>query len=142
VFRRHASCSAANTITCDGTGAIADIEVRPEGIALYRGEHPDAIVHTNHYMTEEYRQYEDRRLPDSFPRFDRMSELVRQHWGQITVDHLKGFLADHQNAPGSICRHGLTNMHTTSGHIAEPERGLLHIRRGHGCTGVWETFEL
>jgi len=31
-------------------------------------------------------------------------------------------------------------MHSTSGHIAEPQRGVMHVRRGHGCLGSWETY--
>jgi len=140
LFRRHPMCSAANVVLSDGQGQIADIECRPEGIALYGGEHPDAIVHTNHYLTEEFKPLESGSLPDSFARYRRMTELIRQNWGKITVELLKEMLADHEGEPVGICRHGAEEMHTTSGHIAEPQRGLLHVRRGHGCLGSWETY--
>ncbi len=142
LFRRHPQCSAANTIVCDGEGDIADIEARPEGMALYAGDHSDAIVHTNHYLSAEFRPLETGSLPDSFARHSRMTEMVRRQWGEITVESIKAMLADHQGDPAAICRHGHNNWHTTSGHIAEPLKGLLHLRRGHGCTGVWETFEV
>jgi len=140
LFQRHPVCSAANTVLCDGQGEILSLEIRPEGAAPYRGEHPDAIIHTNHYLSAEFRPLETGSLPDSFPRHARMSALVREHWGRITVETLQAFLADHAGDPAGICRHGAGDMHTTSGHIAEPERGLLHIRRGHGCLGSWETY--
>lgn len=142
LFRRHAQCSAGNTVLCDGEGNIADIESRPEGIALYRGEHPDAIVHTNHYLTDEFTRFETVSLPDSFTRLRRMQRLVQEHWGRITVDLLKKMLSDHDGDPAGICRHGEKGMHTTSGHIAEPRKGLLHIRRGHGCLGSWRTYRV
>jgi len=73
-----------------------------------------------------------------------MTALVREHWGAITVERLAEFLADHDDADASgtsgICRHGLRGMHTTSGHIAEPQKGIVHIRRGHGCLGTWRTY--
>lgn len=142
LFQEHRVCSAANTILCDGQGQILSLEIRPEGVALYAGEHPDAIIHTNHYLSAEFRPLEGGSLPDSLARYRRMSELVRAHWGQITVKTLQTFLADHEGDPAGICRHGAVSMHTTSGHIAEPEKGLLHIRRGHGCLGSWETYEV
>jgi isopenicillin-N N-acyltransferase like protein len=142
LFREHRTCSAANIVLGDGQGQIASLEVRHEGVALYHGAHPDGIVHTNHYLSDEFSVLETGSLPDTFPRHQRMSTLIRQHWGQITVETLKGFLADHDGDPAGICRHGAVDMHTTSGHIAEPQKGLLHVRRGHGCLGSWETYDV
>ncbi len=142
LYQAHAVCSAANTVLGDGEGGLADIEARPEGIALYPGDHPDAIIHTNHYHSAAFQHYETGSLPDSFARHARMTALVRERWGAITVDALKTMLADHEGDPAGICRHGAGGMHSTSGHIAEPQKGLLHIRRGHGCLGSWETYEV
>jgi len=142
LFRSHRVCSAANTLLGDGTGQMANLEIRAEGVAIYPGEHPDAIVHTNHYLSADYRALETGSLPDSFARHQRMSDLVREHWGRITVERLQEMLADHQNDPTAICRHGGGGWHSTSGHIAEPQKGILHIRRGHGCLGWWETYQV
>ncbi len=142
LFRKYPQCSAGNTVLCDGEGNIADIESRPEGIALYTGDHPDAIIHTNHYLTEEFKHFETGSLPDSFARHQQMTRLVREQWGHITVDVLKEMLSDHAGDPAGICRHGARGMHTTSGHIAEPLKGLLHIRWGHGCLGSWQVYRV
>jgi isopenicillin-N N-acyltransferase-like protein len=142
LYREHPQCSAANTVLCDGRGAITSMESRPEGVALYAGDHPDAIVHTNHYLSAAFKHHETGSLPDSFTRHARMTALVRERWGAITVETLKGFLADHAGDPAAICRHGERGMHSTSGHIAEPAKGLLHVRRGHGCLGTWETYHV
>mgnify|MGYP000849903180 FL=1 len=140
LYDQHAVCSAANIVTSDAGGAIADLEIRPEGVARYVGDHPDAIIHTNHYLSHAFRPLETGSLPDSFSRHRRMTELVREAWGTITVETMQAFLADHEGDPAGICRHGARGMHSTSGHIAEPQRGVMHVRRGHGCLGSWETY--
>jgi hypothetical protein len=33
-------------------------------------------------------------------------------------------------------------MHSIAGYIAEPARGLLHIRCGHGCLGAWQSYQV
>ena len=142
LLQTHRTCSAGNVVLCDGQGNIADVEVRPEGIALFDDEHPDIRLHANHYVTKEFASLETNSLPDSCPRLDRIRELVKQAWGSITVDTLKEILSDHQGDPAGICRHGAGYMRSTSGYIAEPAKGLLHVRRGHGCTGTWHAYEV
>jgi hypothetical protein len=133
LLRQHRTCSAANVMLCDGEGQVGDIEVRPEGIARFRDEHADCCVHANHYLTPEFAAY---------PRLDRMRVLIQENWGKITVEVMKRILADHQGDPGGTCRHGAENMHSISGYIAEPAKGVLHVRRGHGCLGTWQAYEV
>ena len=140
LLAQHRLVSANNLVLADGAGRLADVEERPEGIALYDDDHPHRRIHTNHYVSPQFAPLETHSLPDSCPRLDRMRELVQQQWGALTVDSLKTILADHANDPGGICRHGESGWHTISGYIAEPAEGLLHVRRGHGCLGTWETY--
>ena len=140
LLARNRTCSAANVVLCDGEGRIDTVEVRPEGIARYQDTHPDACLHTNHYLAPAFTVHESGYLPDSCPRLDRLRVLVQEHWGTITVDTVKCMLADHENDPGGICRHGAVQMHSISGYIAEPEKRLLHVRRGHGCLGAWTAY--
>ena len=142
ILKRNPTCSAGNMVLCIGSGEIADVEIRPEGVVRYGGEHPDAILHTNHYLTREYAPHEDGTLPDSPPRLARIQDLVQENWGGITVDTMKRILADHQGDPAGICRHGDTRMHSVAGYIADPARSVLHVRRGHGCLGTWEAYEV
>ena len=74
------------------------------------------------------------------PDADRMRDLVKEHWGDITVDTMKAILSDHDGDPAAICRHGAVDMFSISGYIAEPAKGLLHVRRGLGCTGTWTAY--
>ena len=138
----HKTCSAHNVVICDGVSGIADVEIRPEGIAVFQDDGPDWRVHTNHYVTPGFARHEDNALPDSCDRLDRMRLQLKEHWGEITVDTMKAILADHEGDPAGICRHGTENMHSISGYIAQPAEGVLHVRRGHGCLGTWTAYEV
>jgi isopenicillin-N N-acyltransferase like protein len=140
LLRRHRLCSANNLVLADGHGQVADVEERPEGVAVFADEHPQGRLHTNHYVTAEFQRYETNSLPDSCPRLDRLRALVAERWGAVTLENMQAILADHENDPGGICRHGAEGMHTISGYVAEPARGVLHVRRGHGCLGTWQTY--
>jgi isopenicillin-N N-acyltransferase like protein len=142
LLARHRVVSANNLVLADGAGHLADVEERPEGIAVYDDDHPHQRVHTNHYVTSQFAALETNSLPDSCPRLDRLRALVQQHWGGITVDTMQTILADHEHDPGGICRHGAEGLHTISGYIAEPAQRALHVRRGHGCLGTWQTYTL
>ena len=142
LLKSHRACSAHNVVMCDGAGSVGDMEIRPEGVAVFEDDDPDWRVHTNHYLTPCFARYEDNTLPDSPPRRDRMRRLIKEHWGRINVDTMKALLGDHDGDPAGICRHGAVNMHSISGYIAEPSRGLLHVRRGHGCIGTWSAYEV
>ena len=137
VVRDTRLCSAGNMVFCDGQGGIADVEIRPEGVALYEDEDPDRRLHTNHYISPEFTGFEDGNTPDSCPRLERFRQLVGAAWGDITVDDLKAFLADHDGDPGGVCRHGAKGSWSVAGYIADPAAGVLHVRRGLGCTGTW-----
>jgi predicted choloylglycine hydrolase len=140
LLERHNASTAGNVVLADGQGEIADVEFRPEGTAIYRDEHPDMRLHSNHYVAPEFAAFEDNTVADSPARLCRMRTLLKKSWGRITVDVLKEVLADHEGDPAGICRHGASNWHTVFGYIAEPARRLFHLRRGHGCLGTWGTY--
>jgi len=142
ILAAHRACSAANALIADATGTVRDVEVRPEGIALFTDDHPDWVIHANHYLTPQFACHETNSLADSCPRLDRMRALVKAAWGTITVASIQEMLADHAGDPAGICRHGDRGMHSISGYIAEPAQRLLHVRRGHGCLGSWTTYEV
>jgi hypothetical protein len=135
-------CSAANVVLCDGSGGIADVEVRPEGTAVYRDAHADVRLHTNHYVTKEFARHEDGTLADSCPRLDRIRMLIRESFGKITVDRMKAILSDHEGDSAAICRHGATGLHSICGYIADPASGLFDVRRGYGCDGHWQQYRM
>ena len=142
LLNANRTCSAANVVICDSEGEIASVEIRPESISQFSDDDKDWRIHTNHYLSKEFAEYEDNYLSDSCDRFERIRSLVRNQWGHITVDTMKQILADHAGDPAGICRHGETGMHSISGYIAEPGERVLHVRKGHGCTGTWNSYEV
>jgi hypothetical protein len=142
LLRNERACGAANIVLCDSQGDFASVEVRPDRVVVFVDDHQDRLVHTNHYLSEEFASH-DKPQPNSYQRLARMRALIQEHWGCIDVETLKGFLSDHEGDPTGICRHGgPTESHSIAGYIAEPAKGLLHIRRGHGCLGSWQTYEV
>jgi isopenicillin-N N-acyltransferase-like protein len=142
ILAEHRTCSAANALIADAEGNVRDIEVRPEGISRFIDDHPDWVIHANHYLTNQFACHETNSLADSCPRLDRMRELVQAEWGRVDVGTMQRILADHQGDPAAICRHGDKGMHSISGYIAEPAKRILHVRRGHGCLGSWTAYEV
>ncbi|MEE2657606.1 MAG: C45 family peptidase [Candidatus Latescibacterota bacterium] len=142
LLRRFRACSAGNMVFCDGDGGVADVEIRPDSVAVYDDEHECRRLHTNHYVTEEFADFEDGNIPDSVPRLDRIRALVAERWGEINVEVLQEMLADHSGDPDGICRHGGKGIYSIAGYIAQPAQGVLHVRRGLGCTGTWSTYEV
>lgn len=134
--------SAANLVLCDGAGQIADVEIRPEGVAFFPGHHPDARLHANHYLTPEFAAYESGKYADSPARLRRLRTLIEEHWGRLNVETLQAILADHDGDPAAICRHGGSGIWSISGYIADAARRVLHVRRGQGCTGTWTAYEV
>ena len=141
VLKGNATCSAGNMVVCM-PGQIADYEIRPEGTVEYRSSDPDCIIHANHYESPDYAGYETNSLADSCPRADRMRSLVQEAYGEISVNSRKGILADHEGYPAAICRHGAEDMISVSGYVADATNRVLHVRRGHGCTGTWTEYEV
>lgn len=142
ILRQHRACSAGNMVFCDGEGGLADVEIRPDGIALFDDLRSCQRLHTNHYVSDTFARHEDGNTPDSVPRLDRIRALVGEIFGDVTVDSLKRLLADHDGDPGGICRHGARGSWSVAGYIADPAAGILHVRRGLGCTGTWSEYEV
>ena len=146
-------CSNGNYVLCDGAGEIADIELTSDGPLELAGNGAGAIAHSNHYLCAPHACAENfaRSLPDSFPRLERMRELLESRAGRLTVDDVKRFLSDHDGHPTSICRHPHSGADdpmlpasglTAASLIAEPDHGRLHVSRGNPCTSAYVTYHL
>lgn len=146
-------CSNGNYVLCDGQGEIADIELTSEGPYEVSEGGPGALVHSNHYLCQPHACPDNfaLSLPDSFPRMQRMQELVHRRLGRMTVDDLKEILRDHDGHPVSICRHPHAGFddpilpssgRTVASLIAEPDRGRLHVARGNPCEASYATYSL
>lgn len=67
----------------------------------------DILTHSNHYLTDRFKKNDmvDVLTPDSPDRIARISQLINEHYGKITLATMMEILADHDKFPCSICRH-------------------------------------
>lgn len=142
ILHLHPVSSCANMVFCDGQGRVADTEIAPGRVLLQGEEDADVRLHTNHWLHPEFAAAQPAYADESRLRLERIRALVHQHWGALDVGCLQEILADHQGDPGAICRHGEGGTHSVAGYIAEPAKGLFHVRRGHGCSGTWRSYKV
>ena len=104
----------------------------------------DILAHANHYVSLPMRRYEADRniIAGSVIRHNRAMRLLRENYGQLSVERLQEFLADHANYPGSICKHG-PDVVTVFSLVIKLEERRAWIGRGRPCetTYVEHTLE-
>jgi hypothetical protein len=153
VLRNNPVCSSGNYVLCDGEWRIADAELTPEGFEVLEDGGAGYLTHANHYLCGAHACAANYAVsvPDSFPRQERIRELVAGKFGSLTVDDFQQFLADHSGHPTSICRHPhrgpdhpsvSARGRTVASLIAEPAAGCLHVSRGNPCTEPYVTYEV
>ena len=107
-------------------------------------DRPDAdgiLAHTNHYANEDMQRFESSdHVAGSCLRLERARELGRG--GPFTVDTLRGALADHENAPDSICRHGDApkDVKTVFWCVADVTAGEIAYGRGNPCDSEHQVY--
>jgi isopenicillin-N N-acyltransferase-like protein len=146
-------CSNGNYMLADGTGAIVDVELTSDGPFVIEADSVGFLVHSNHFLCTEHACDANfqHSLSDSFPRLNRMHQLIGEQFGTIAVSDLRRFLSDHRGHPVGICRHShagpsepmLGNSgKTVAALIAEPELRRLHVALGNPCENPFATFSL
>jgi isopenicillin-N N-acyltransferase like protein len=135
--------SNGNYVLCDGAGAIMDVEATTEGVELIRDNGAGFLVHTNHFLCPRYARKEnfEKSWQDSFPRIDRMNQLIRSSYGGVTVARMQEFLRDHSGRPTGICRHD-GESRTVASLIAEPDHRRLHVAAGYPCQSRYVTYSM
>lgn len=153
LFHNIPLASNGNYVLCDGAGAILDVEATTAGPQILKDEGAGYLAHTNHFVCARYANREnwDRSLPDSFPRLDRIHEMIQEDLGSITADRIKTYLSDHSNHPSSICRHPQTADlekgfetagRTVASMISEPARGRMYVALGNPCESPFVTYAM
>ncbi len=146
-------CSNGNYVLCDGSGGILDVELTSDGAHFLEDDGAGFIAHSNHYLCSAHACQENysQSLPDSFPRLQRMRQLIAEQFGSLTVEKMQHILADHHGLPTSICRHPhdghsdpiLPNTgRTVAAIIAEPQHGRFHIASGNPCESPFIELQL
>lgn len=153
LMRQVPVCSNGNYVLCDGAGAILDVELNSDGPTLIEDDGTGFLVHSNHYLCGPHACEANyaQSLKDSFPRLERMRELIALKFGSISVDDVKSFLSDHDNFPVGICRHPHegedydilpASGKTVAALIAEPTRGKMHVSFGNPCENGFVEYRI
>jgi isopenicillin-N N-acyltransferase-like protein len=91
----------------DAGGEAIGIEATPDDLFVLEPEH-GLLVHANHFQSPvaqlKLTDLNIARLPETIYRERRVSRLLRQAAGRITVDTLKSVLADSYGSPDAVCR--------------------------------------
>jgi isopenicillin-N N-acyltransferase-like protein len=137
--------SSYNNVLVDREGGVANVEGSATDAIVSGADERGRIVHTNHYVCDAMLRYEGD--PEyatlSATRYRRAADLLgAAPEGTITMDMLQGFLADHESAPDSLCRHEAperTSL-TCFWSVADVTDGRIHFGRGNPCDSVTQEF--
>lgn len=112
-----ARASAYNTVFAHQDGQLIDVEASATAFDELRLDETGVLAHTNHYICPVMSRFEGD--PDyaqrSAIRQRRVGALMAEHAarpGTVTTQALRATLADHVNAPDSVCRHPTTKRRT------------------------------
>jgi isopenicillin-N N-acyltransferase-like protein len=138
--------SCGNYVLVD-RDALVNVETTPDGFAVL-GDEDGCLAHSNNFIDRTLAADDTlvRTLTDSPPRYRRMSQLLKEKRGAITLDDAKAWLSDHDHYPTGICRHADPNqpsdLATMYAVICEPDKGLLHVAAGNPCSNPFHTYSL
>lgn len=135
--------SAYNTVLADHTGAVVNLEASATAYACWGPSRDGTLVHTNHYLAEQMRRYEERDEDTcgSSDRFDRAcflaSALARSGADGLGLRRL---LSDHEGRT-PICRHGGGEaVKTVFWCIAELSTGTVTYGRSNPCDSEPDSY--
>jgi isopenicillin-N N-acyltransferase-like protein len=133
-----ARASSYNNIFAGSDGDVVDVEGSATDAFVYSLDDEGVLVHTNHYVCDAMLRFEDD--PDyarlSALRFERARELLHARpAGTVDVDVLLELLADHENAPDSLCRHPSVSRpaKTVFWCVTDVTKGEIRFGRGNPC---------
>lgn len=126
----------------------ANIEATPEAVHVLRDL--DYLVHTNHCLHEQLIEVNNQfdELCQSYSRLPRMQSLVESQKNEINSAAIMKMFQDHDNYPGSICRHPNPDdpkhgfIETVFAMVVEPEEPALYVSRGTPCAAPFEKYLL
>lgn len=138
-----------NYLMASSEGDIVDVEGHRDDFSVLYPER-DFIVHTNNFLTDRLKSTDlvCTTLPDSYLRVNRMTRLIEKHYGELSVDLMKTFLADHNDYPDSICRHidtedlPETHLFTRASIISVPKEQKMYISNGNPCENEFVEYKL
>lgn len=143
--------SGINYIIADRNGQVVNLECTARDYDILQ-LHPEGfMVHTNHYVSPRLRDLETARrmfTDESCSRWDRMSQLIRDHAGKLDPAVMESFMRDHTNKPHSVCVHAdpqdpsYKQVVTAGALLIEPMSLKIHVLTGAPCENLFEEVGL
>lgn len=133
----------------DADGRMAGVESVYDGCTVLEPQE-GVLVHANHYETEAYTKDDVARMhiSDSFKRADRLRELIREHYGELTPELMMKLMADHEGYPYSICRHLDPNVPyalsaiSAASVVMVPEERVMYVAAGPPCENGFAEYSV
>jgi isopenicillin-N N-acyltransferase-like protein len=138
-----ARSSAYNWVLAHADGSAANVEASATSAGIDEPGENGFLAHTNHYAREDMRRFESTgHYESSCARLERAREVAQG--AGFTVESLRAALADHENAPDSICRHGEPNepkaVKTVFWCVADVTAGEITYGRGNPCDSEAQVY--
>ena len=98
--------AAKNYLVTSAQGDILGMETTTHDMDIQYPE-KGIYTHANSFKADRFKSADLAPLfsPDSYIRSQRLRQLMENNRGKLSVDVMKQLLKDHNNYPGSICRH-------------------------------------
>ncbi len=135
-----------NHLFANAEGDIYDVEVSGNCSALLHAGN-GFLAHANHFVSPELAHLDrDDDLLNSRLRQNRVERLAEVQWGALSVDVVKGILADHSHYPRSVCKHHAPesdlNYGTIGSVVIDVTDRMLWACAGNPCRATWRAVEL
>lgn len=132
--------SSYNNIIADIEGEIYSMEASATDCEPVYITH-DILAHANHYASPAMRGFEADRndIAGSVIRHNRAWRLMQENFGRLSPELFRALLADHQNYPASICKHGLDSV-TVFSLILDLGALRAWIGRGRPCRTTYHEY--
>ena len=125
----------------------ANLEVTLGGIRVLKPQESSVVTHTNHCVHDDFIPINNDfpELAQSYSRKARVDELLNRCGREADLNQIKTVLSDHDNFPGSICRHPgddpiIGFWETVFAIIIEPDKRRMWITRGTPCNHPFEEY--
>jgi isopenicillin-N N-acyltransferase-like protein len=133
----------------DAEGRVLGLESTYDDRAVLEPER-GVLVHANHYQSERLRALDltHQFVPCTHGRAAKMKALIDAEHGRLTPERLMGFLADHGNPEGRLCRHdepvapGAMPMATKAAVVMAPARRTMWVAAGPACREAFVEYRV
>ena len=138
--------SSYNNVLADATGGVVNVEGSATSAELTGPNERGHLVHTNHYRLRLDARLRGRPgVRGDLRGADAASGRAPRATlpASITMETLRGFLSDHENAPDSLCRHPHPGPHdsiTCFWCVADVTDGVIRYGRGNPCDSTQQEF--